>query len=263
MLNYKTKSIIFVLLFSCIMIVPVYAQEPEPTPTPRPTTTTILTEVSDSVQTIGILNFVSAGIVILVLVVAYKGLAPLIKANSDANQRATEANKTTAEVQNKLIDFIEKQAREMEKINEIRRAQTEAMERTALAQEATVKHMNEIETRKEALERSNTQVDTIKSHTSSELAGAAETINKHTDESVGSLRQVVEDAVGGIGEIKEQLQATVKVDDLENILSPLLKPIVDRLDEIANQLNTAAHKEPVAVEAKVHITEGEENKSNE
>src|SRR5690606_40608686 len=61
--------------------------------------------------------------------------------NSDANQRATEANKTTAEVQNKLIDFIEKQAREMEKINEIRRAQTEAMERIAVAQEATVKQI--------------------------------------------------------------------------------------------------------------------------
>src|SRR5690606_4173222 len=256
MLNYKTKSIIFILLFSCIMISPVYAQEIEPASMPRPTTTTILTEVSDSVQTIGILNFVSAGIVILVLVVAYKGLAPLIKANS-------EANKTTAEVQNKLIDFIEKQAREMEKINEIRRAQTEAMERIALAQEATVKHMNEIETRKEALERSNTQVDTIKSHTSSELAGASETINKHTDESVGRSRQAVEDAVGVIGEIKEQLQATLKVDDLENILSPLLKPNEDRLDETANQLNTAALKEPVAVEAKVHITEGEENKSNE
>lgn len=256
MLNHKTKSIIFLLLFSCIMIAPVYSQEAEPTSTPTPSTRTMITEISDSVQNIGIQNFVMSGVVVIILIVAWKGLDPLLKANANANNRATEA-------QNKLFEFIEKREKDNEKLNEFRRLQSESMERTALAQEATVKHMTEIETRKEALERSNTQVDTIKSHTSSELAGAAETINKHTDESVGSLRQVVEDAVGGIGEIKEQLQATVKVDDLENILSPLLKPIVDRLDEIANQLNTAAHKEPVAVEAKVHITEGEENKSNE
>lgn len=222
MLSHRTVFVVF-CLFLCLVVFPTFAQsdEPEPTSTPRPTTTTILTEVSDTVQAIGIFNFVTAGIVVLLLFGAWKGLSPLIQANVEASKRATEA-------QNALVDFMRGQSNERTRIEETRQLQAEALQNAARAQEKTATLMEQMETRSQAERRSAEQVESM----SRAMDMAAAKVNTHISAEVGAVNTKLQQAVEAITEVRTDLEAKATKEDLSNGLSPL----VDKIGRVTHEI---------------------------
>lgn len=220
MLIHRIKIIGLLLLFSSIMVIPVYSQEESPaTSTPRPSTNTVISEFSEAVENnssalniLVMVVVVLGAVVVLMLMVGWKALQPLIQSNIDANKRAAEAQKAVIEWQN------DNHSKEI-KINETRKLQAESLQQTAKNLEATAKFMSEIETRKEAQESRKTSVDEV---------------NKHTDASVATLKNALDQAVSGINEVKEELQHKLTKNDLNNGL----RPIMEKLNAIALELGS-------------------------
>lgn len=250
MLSNQIKSVAFLLLFSCIMVMPVYSQEIEPTPTPRPTTNTIISEFSEAVENnssalniLVMVVVVLGAIVVLMVMVGWKALQPLIQSNIDANKRAAEA-------QQAVIEWQRNNHEREEKVNETRKLQADSLQKTSLSLDATAKFMSEIETRKEAQENRKLSVGEV---------------NTHTDSAVLTLKNALDQAVNGINEVKDELQHKLTKDDLNNGL----RPIMEKLNAIAlelasiqdNPVNTPVAKIDAVVELKESINE--ENKPNE
>lgn len=217
MINHRSLFAFLLILMLFMLSFSVVAQEPDITPTPRPSTATVITEVSEAVQTnsnaLGILVLVVIilGIIVVIfLVVAWKGLQPLIKALTDANQ---ERNK----LQEKVFEMITTQAEREVIINQTRQMQSKSLEATAKQQETTAKLMVEIETKHEA------QTGRV---------GIISNVNEHMDNAVKALNSTLETAVHEISELKTELQNKVSKDDL----SDGMKPILDKLDSMSGRI---------------------------
>ena len=119
---YINRTLLRVVLIvaACYMAFPVFAQDVNPPPTPRPSTNTILTEVSDAVDRIGIFNFVSAGLIIIAGLGIYVGLKPLIQSGTDANKRADEVTDKMIALTDKLVLYQERAAEREARLDETR-----------------------------------------------------------------------------------------------------------------------------------------------
>lgn len=229
-MNVKLRFAIL-LMFVCFMVSPIRAQEA--TPTPRPSTTTVLTEISDAVQSIGIFNFVAAGVIILVVIVAWQGLKPLIQSNIDANRRAGEAQAAMIEAYKSMQRFQEEQSKERNDVNETRRLQAESLRQSAESQAQTteaqkeqIRIMKDIETRTEAQQSRTDAVGVVNEHTTTTINNLKTTLD--------TLAQQAQRASEGIETLKHDL--TDKVD--QKALDDALKPITDKLVTISSDLAT-------------------------
>jgi len=218
---YINRTLLRVVLIvaACYMAFPVFAQDVEPSPTPRPSTNTILTEVSDAVDRIGIFNFVSAGLIIIAGLGIYVGLKPLIQSGTDANKRADEVTDKMIALTDKLVLYQERAAEREARLDETRRLNAESLSQTVKAQEGLAKYMSQLETKEEAQSRSGKQI---------------ESINQHTTEVVNSLKETLEHAVSGIEQVRTDLQQKLTKSDLDDGI----KPVIDRLEQVANEITS-------------------------
>lgn len=231
-----------ILVLICMVTFSVSAQEIEPTSTPRPTTTTILSEVSDAVDRMGIFNFVAAGLVVLVILVAWKGLQPLIQTGADATKRAADAQNAMLDMARQMMKWHDEQTNLQVKVEENRKSQTESLVKAAAL-------MAEIETRNEAQQRTNLTIQQVNDHTTQAVAQVVNMVNQKLE--------VVE---SGLAQVQDDLKASVT----QKAFKDGIQPIVDRLNIISGQVtdihNRLANLTVPNVSSDVTITTEVDNK---
>lgn len=194
------------------------AQGVEPTATPRPSTTnTILTEVSDAVDRLGIFNFISAGLLVFVLVIAWQGLKPLIQSGTDANRRADDATQQMIEMTDKLMLWHEKQAERDASLDETRHLNAVSLAQTVKAQEGLANFMSQMETKSEAQQSRQSSVQEI---------------NEHTSDVVHTLNQALEQVSRELVKVQTDLQKTMT----QKAFNDGIQPIVSQLQTISRQV---------------------------
>lgn len=199
-------TLCIVLLACFVRISPVAAQT-----TPNPTT--LVQEVSEATQTLGILTVVIlvvlgilAVIVVIVLVVAAKGLSPLLNTIRTLND-------ARGDLQDQLFKRLEAGDKERAKTAEIN--------------ERTVSALNERETKTEAEARSDAAVTAINTHTD----GARDTTRRE----IAELRKKVSTVIQSLERVEKRLGGSDGDDTADLSLSAafhMLKHIERRLDQL-------------------------------
>lgn len=217
-----TRIVAGILAVVCLLTaLPLAAQA---VPTSPPSASSLVAELSNAVEANGTFAAVlmgvvviMAGVVIFLIMSVRVGLKPLLDANTNASNRAKDAQEAMIDMQERVLKWQEEQYRREAEVARTRQLQAEALERT-------VTLMANVETRGEA-----------------ELAraSAVQSINSHTDTIVQSLQQSVERACQDVQAIQDALQDKVSQTDLNNGLQPVLErltTIVSNLDEIRRLL---------------------------
>lgn len=221
---HQTNKLWLLLLLLLCSAVAVSAQD-DLVPTPRPaSTSTVIGELSSAVETNGALASVMVGaVVILALVVIFLiasvrvGLKPMLSANTDASQRASESQRAMIAMHENLLAWQREENLREDKSNETRRLQADSLRAAAEAQKDMVTIMKELETKHEAkLDRS----------------ALAREVNEHTSKAIKVVNDTLDQMSLEIGAVKTELQGTVSKTDLTDGM----KPIVDKLNAITREI---------------------------
>lgn len=191
--------IALILLSMMLIVAPVAAQQA----TPAPSGQTLVGEVVDATQTLGILTVVIlavlgilAAVVLIVVLIAWRGLSPLLGTIKSLNTARED-------LQAQLFERLESGDKE--------RA------RTAEINERTVSRLGEIETRTEAQQSRQT---------------AVEEINTHTDEAVKPIVRASDDTLSELRELREQFKTLITKKQFDGAMTGM----TDRLDKIITEM---------------------------
>jgi hypothetical protein len=201
--------------------VPVSAQQGTPVP-PASSAQAIVSDVIEATQTLGILTVVVlvalgilAAIVVIVLVIAWKGISPLlstIKSLNDARE----------DLQSELFKRLEAGDKERAKTAEIN--------------ERTVNTLTTFETRTEAQAARST---------------AVEQITAHTENAVQPIKEAADKTLTTITEVERQLKTLATKAELQEAIRPIQESMEKLRETIETQLINPPAPAPTGGDAPV------------
>lgn len=206
------------LIIGALLLIaaPIVAEPAAPTPSAQ----SVVGEVAQATQTLGVLTVVVLFVVaVLTLIVVFFVMvvwrlgAPLINANQQANEARDRLQAT-------LDRKLEEDAAAEKSSAKLRVLSAETQKQTAMTQERTANILSDLETKNEASAGRKSVVDSISEH-----------VTEDGDKTRLELQAVAEKVI----EAKETAQKAATVEDLNKVLQPVLA----KFDELSEEVRAA------------------------